>query len=68
MSRPQSEKENMKSLREAVHTLEQQETGEIRRLCCAVCGRRSFRSPKELELHEVLCVQTQLPSTDAKHF
>jgi len=58
----------MKSLREPVHSLEQQETGEIRRLSCVVCGRRSFRSPKELDLHEVLCVQPQPPSNDSQQF
>jgi len=53
------ERGTLKYLREPVHSLEQQETGELRRLSCALCGRRFFASPKELDLHKMLCDQVE---------
>ena len=48
--------------REPVHSLEQQESGEMRRLSCAVCGRRSFTSARDLALHENRCNGAAPPS------
>jgi len=45
----------MKSAAEAVRNLERLETGEIRRLQCAACGRSSFASPEHLSRHELEC-------------
>lgn len=45
----------MNSGREAVRSLEQQESGEIRRFRCAECGASSFTSLQQLDRHELGC-------------
>ena len=45
----------MKSNNEAVRSLEQQESGEMRTLRCTTCGARSFRSVEQLTRHESSC-------------
>ena len=48
-------------MREVVRNLEQQESGEIRRLRCPECGARSFTSVEQLERHELACGARTLP-------
>lgn len=45
----------MKLIPEMVRSLEQQESGEIRRLRCSECGARSFTSSEQLGRHELAC-------------
>ena len=45
----------MSTMREVVRSLEQQESGEIRRLRCPECGARSFTSVEQLDRHELAC-------------
>jgi hypothetical protein len=45
----------MSTMREVVRSLEQQESGEIRRLHCPECGARSFTSVEQLDRHELAC-------------
>lgn len=52
----------MSTMRERVRSLEQQESGEIRRLRCAECGARWFTSAQELDRHEVACVAPAGPA------
>ena len=48
-------------------SLEQQETGEIRRLRCADCGQRWFESWEQLRRHQLVCRRNETESgTDAK--
>jgi hypothetical protein len=56
----------VKSARETVHSLEQEETGEMRRLRCPMCGQRSFRSIEELNHHKARCAEAQAQITDSK--
>ena len=45
----------MKLIPEMVRNLEQQESGEIRRLRCSQCGVWSFTSSEQLDRHELAC-------------
>lgn len=47
----------MRAESETVRNLEQCESGEIRRLECTRCGRRSFASREQLFRHELECIQ-----------
>ena len=49
------EQEPNKFMHEKVRSLEQQETGEIRRLRCADCGQQWFESWEQLRRHQLLC-------------
>ena len=42
-------------MHEKVRSLEQQETGEIRRLRCADCGQQWFESLEQLHRHQLVC-------------
>ena len=52
----------MSTMREMVRSLEQQESGEIRRLRCLECGARSFKSVEELDCHELACAAPIRPA------
>jgi hypothetical protein len=54
-------------MHEKVRSLEQQETGEIRRLRCADCGQQWFESWEQLRRHQLVCRRNETESgTDAK--
>ena len=52
--------------RETVRSLEQQETGEIRRLQCATGGQRVFGTLEQLSRHQVVCLRTGAEKADQK--
>jgi hypothetical protein len=54
----------MTFIRESVRSLEQQESGEIRRLRCSGCDRRNFLTLQQLERHEASCIASAARPTD----
>jgi hypothetical protein len=55
------------TIRETVRSLEQQETGEIRRLQCAACGQRMFKTLEQLSRHQMVCRRTGIEKADEKN-
>ena len=51
----------MKFIHDTFRTLEQQESGEISRLRCRCCGARIFHSRKQLQRHEIDCIEAAAP-------
>lgn len=49
----------MKPIRKTVRSLENQESGEIRRLRCSACGQNLY-DPRQIELHKLVCVRADL--------
>jgi hypothetical protein len=49
----------LNSERERVRSLEQQESGEMRRLLCPACGRSFFSSVEEFRRHQPACLDAQ---------
>jgi hypothetical protein len=49
----------MKPIRETLRSLENQESGEIRRSRCSACGQKLYE-PRQIELHQLVCPRVEL--------